>query len=36
MPLSELRSGDNTLDLVTRNVPQGYPPVVANINLVLD
>jgi hypothetical protein len=36
VPLAELRSGDNTLEVVTRNVPQGYPPVVANINLVVD
>src|SRR5262249_4756843 len=32
---SDLVDGDNTLELTTKNVPQGYPPAVANIDLVL-
>jgi len=36
VPLAELQPGDDTLEVVTRNVPQGYPPVVANLNLVID
>jgi len=35
VPLSDLVQGENTLEFVTFNVPQGYPPVVANIDLVL-
>jgi hypothetical protein len=35
VPLSELRNGDNTLEYVTRNVPQSYPPAALNIDLVL-
>jgi hypothetical protein len=35
LTLSDLVSGDNTLELVTVNVPQGYPPAVANVDLVL-
>jgi hypothetical protein len=33
--LDELVPGTNTLELVTRNVPQSAPPVAANIDLVL-
>jgi hypothetical protein len=36
VPLSDLVSGDNTLEFVTVNVPQSYPPLVANIDLVLE
>jgi len=35
VPLSDLVPGDNTLELVTKNVPQNYPPAVVNIDLVL-
>jgi hypothetical protein len=34
-PLSELTNGTNTLEYVTKNVPQSYPPAVLNIDLVL-
>jgi hypothetical protein len=33
--LSDLKSGDNTLEFTTTNVPQNYPPAVANVDLVL-
>src|SRR5262249_14315377 len=33
--LSDLVAGDNTLEFVTLNVPQNYPPAVANVDLVL-
>jgi hypothetical protein len=33
--VSDLVQGDNTLEFVTKGVPQGYPPMVANIDLVL-
>lgn len=32
---AELKDGDNTLELGAVNVPQNYPPVAANIDLVL-
>jgi hypothetical protein len=32
---SDLVSGDNTLELLTENVPQNYPPAIANVDLVL-
>jgi hypothetical protein len=35
VPLSDLVQGDNTLEFVTANVPQNYPPAVANVDLVL-
>jgi hypothetical protein len=35
VPVTDLRAGDNTLDVVTKNVPQNYPPAIANIDLVL-
>ncbi len=35
VPLNELISGDNTLEFVTTHAPQSYPPVFANIDLVL-
>jgi hypothetical protein len=35
VPVTELVSGDNTLELVTKNAPQNYPPVVSNVNLIL-
>jgi hypothetical protein len=35
VPVGELTSGDNTLELVTKNAPQNYPPVVSNIDLIL-
>lgn len=33
--LTDLVQGDNTLEFVTFNVPQSYPPVIQNIDLVL-
>jgi hypothetical protein len=33
--LADLVAGDNTLEFVSVNVPQSYPPAVANIDLVL-
>jgi hypothetical protein len=33
--VSDLVAGDNTLEFVTSQVPQNYPPAVANIDLVL-
>jgi hypothetical protein len=35
VPLAELVPGDNTFELVTRNVSQNYPPGVANVDLIL-
>ncbi len=35
VPLEDLVEGDNTLEIVATNVPQNYPPVVSNIDLVL-
>jgi hypothetical protein len=35
VPLGELVPGDNTLEFVTTHAPQSYPPVFANIDLVL-
>src|SRR5262249_1043684 len=35
VPVGDLIAGDNTLEFVTVNVPQNYPPLVANIDLVL-
>ena len=35
VPVSDLVPGDNTLEFTTVNVPQNYPPIVANIDLVL-
>jgi hypothetical protein len=36
IPTSELVSGDNTLELVTANIPTSYPPLVYNLDLLLD
>lgn len=33
--LADLVQGDNTLEFVTTNVDQNYPPVLANIDLIL-
>jgi hypothetical protein len=35
VPVAELVAGDNTLEFVTVNIPHGYPPAVADIDLVL-
>jgi hypothetical protein len=35
VPVSDLVPGDNTLQFVAANVPQNYPPAVANVDLVL-
>jgi hypothetical protein len=32
---SDLVQGNNTLEFVAVNAPQGYPPCLANIDLVL-
>jgi hypothetical protein len=35
LTLTDLVQGENTLEFVTVNVPQGYPPVIANVDLIL-
>jgi hypothetical protein len=35
VPVAELVADDNTVEFVTANVPKGYPPAVANVDLVL-
>ncbi|HEV8551373.1 MAG TPA: hypothetical protein VGQ57_20135, partial [Polyangiaceae bacterium] len=35
VPLEDLVPGDNTLEFVSRNVPQNYPPAVLNLDLVV-
>jgi hypothetical protein len=35
VPLADLVAGDNVLEVVTVNVPRGYPPAISNIDLVL-
>ena len=35
VPLTDLKQGTNTLELLTVNVPQSYPTVVANVDLVI-
>jgi hypothetical protein len=35
VPSADLVQGDNTIELVTVNVPQSYPPAIANVDLVL-
>jgi hypothetical protein len=35
VPVADLVPGDNTLELLTQNIPRGYPPAVSNIDLVL-
>jgi hypothetical protein len=35
VPVSDLVAGDNTVEFVTSNVPQSYPPLVANVDLIL-
>jgi len=36
VPLALLQDGTNTLEFATANVPQNYPPSIANIDLVLE
>jgi len=36
VPVAQLVTGDNTIELTSRNVDQGYPPAVANIDLILE
>lgn len=36
LPLGELVSGDNTLEMVTANIPTSYPPGVVNIDLIIE
>jgi hypothetical protein len=35
VPLADLGAGDNTLEFVSQNISQGYPLMVANVDLVL-
>lgn len=35
VPPGDLVSGDNTIELVTANVPTIYPPIAANVDLIL-
>ena len=35
VPLADLKDGDNTVELVTANIPTSYPPLVVNVDLVL-
>jgi hypothetical protein len=35
VPLSDLRQGDNTLELTTRNANKSYPVVVSNLDLLV-
>jgi hypothetical protein len=35
VPVGELVPGDNTVEFVTANAPQNYPPVIANVTLAL-
>jgi hypothetical protein len=35
VPVADLVAGDNTVEFVTANVPTSYPPLVYNIDLVL-
>jgi hypothetical protein len=35
VPLEHLVAGDNTVEVVTANVPTNYPPIVCNVDLVL-
>lgn len=36
VPVADLVAGDNTLELVTANVPTSYPPLALNVDLVLE
>jgi hypothetical protein len=36
IPTSELVPGDNTLEFVTANIATSYPPLVCNVDLLLD
>jgi hypothetical protein len=36
VPLEQLEEGDNVVEFVTANVPTSYPPLVCNIDLVLE
>jgi hypothetical protein len=35
VPVADLRAGSNTLEMLPLNAPMDYPPVVANIDLIL-
>jgi hypothetical protein len=35
VPVADLVAGDNTIEFGTANVPQSYPPAVANVDLIL-
>jgi hypothetical protein len=35
VPVADLVEGENTLELVTTNVPTSYPPIAGNIDLIL-
>jgi hypothetical protein len=36
VPKEDLVAGDNTIEFVSANVPMSYPPLVCNVDLVLD
>jgi hypothetical protein len=35
VPLTDLVAGDNTVEFVTSNAPTAYPPVISNIDLIM-
>jgi hypothetical protein len=35
VPLEDLVPGDNTVEIVTANIPTSYPPLVSNVDLVM-
>jgi hypothetical protein len=35
VPLSDLATGDNSLEFVTVHVPENYPPAIANVDLMV-
>ena len=36
VPITELVAGDNTVEFVSANIPQNYPPGIVNVDLILD
>jgi hypothetical protein len=36
VPKEDLVAGDNTIEFVSANVPMSYPPLVCNVDLVLE
>jgi hypothetical protein len=35
VPVADLIKGDNTLEFLSTNIPQNYPPAVSNVDLIL-